>query len=330
MTLSPTFLPGLADPAFTPAGRAGGVAAPRLARQAAVTPRPKARRVARLLHWLGLRPMPVKLLALDLDGTLLDSRKRISGRTVKALRLLPQLGVRVVIVTARPPRSCRAIYDGLGLDTWQINYNGALIWDPSAGRPVKHWPMRGSLVYEMAKLAREVVPGVQVAAEVVDRWYTDRHDPYRTTVTGKLFRPDVVAPLESWGRQNTTKLMFLAEPRKVARIRETLRQRYPGKAKVVHADPDLVQVMSPLAGKDTALRVVCDHHGVDLRDMMAVGDAINDLDMLRCAGTPVAVANGCDECKASAKWVAPSNDDDGVYEAVRRYVPRVRPLLDVR
>ncbi len=165
----------------------------------------------------------VELIALDLDGTLLDSRKRIDGPTVRTLQLLKQVNVKVVLASARPPRSCRKIYEGLGLDTWQINYNGALLWDPKAGRPVKHWPMPGELVWEMANLAREVVPNVQVAAEVVDRWYTDRHDPYRTTVTGRLFRPDVVAPLSSWAKQNTTKLMFLAEPRKVARVREALR-----------------------------------------------------------------------------------------------------------
>ncbi len=277
---------------------------------------------------VGLAMPPIDLIALDLDGTLLDSNKRISSRTVKALRLLPKLGVRVVIASARPPRSCKAIYDGLGLDTWQINYNGALIWDPHANRPVKHWPMEGQLVWKMATLARHLVPNVQVAAEVVDRWYTDRHDPYRTTVTGKLFRPDVVAPMESWAKQSTTKLMFLAEPRKVARIREALRERFGNAAKVVHADPDLVQVMSNGAGKDAALRVVCEHHGIDMRRTLAIGDAVNDLDMLKAAGVAVAVANGCDECKTAARWVAPSNDDDGVFEAVCKYVPRLRASLE--
>jgi len=284
--------------------------------------------LSRLADLFRRRERGIDLIALDLDGTLLDSRKRIDGPTVKALRSLREVGVKVVLATARPPRSCRKIYEGLGLDTWQINYNGALLWDPAAGRPVKHWPMPGNLVWEMSHLAREVVPSVQIAAEVVDRWYTDKHDPYRTTVTGKLFRPDVVAPLASWGKQSTTKLMFLAEPRKVARIREELRRRYGYVAKVVHADPDLVQVMSDQAGKDIALRAVCKHYGIDHRRTMAVGDAINDLDMLRAAGTAVVVANGCDECKAIAAWVAPSNDDAGVFAAVTRFVPKVRPLLD--
>ncbi len=309
-------------------------ASPQIIHVAKSTPKSLVERIADGLALaasrFGLRQVPIKLIALDLDGTLLDSKKRISAPTVKALRALPKLGVRVVIASARPPRSCRAIYDGLGLDTWQINYNGALIWDPAKGKAVKHWPMRGELVWQMVKLARASVPNVQVAAEVIDRWFTDRHDPYRTTVTGKLFRPDVVAPLEQWAQQSTTKLMFLAEPRKVARIREALRAKFPQKVKVVHADPDLVQVMSDAAGKDVALRMVTEHYGIDRRHTLAVGDAVNDLDMLRAAGVGIAVANGCDECKAAARWVAPSNDDHGVYEAVLKFVPKVRPMLSSR
>ena len=265
----------------------------------------------------------IKLIALDLDGTLLDSSKRISGRTVRILRAMGPLGVRVVIASARPPRSCRSIYQGLGLDTWQINYNGALVWDPARNRAVYHWPMSGDLVREMVDLGRERVPNVQVAAEVVDRWYTDKHDPYRTTVTGKLFRPDVVAPLDEWANQKTTKLMFLAEPRKVARIRETLREQYGHLVKVVHADPDLVQVMSNEAGKDVALKLVAEHYGIPMENTMAIGDAINDYDLLSSAGLAVTTANGCDECKQISHWVCPSNDDHGVYETVRKYIPDI-------
>jgi Cof subfamily protein (haloacid dehalogenase superfamily) len=280
-----------------------------------------------LAELLKPRQTPVRLVALDLDGTLLDSNKRISGRTVKAIRLMPELGVRVAIASARPPRSCRAIYDGLGLDTWQVNYNGALLWDPPGGRPVRHWPMQGELVWKMVNLARQEVPGVQVAAEVVDRWYTDKHDPYRTTVTGKLFRPDVVAPLAAWGKQSTTKLMFLAEPRKVAKVREALRREFGSQANVVHADPDLVQVMDRTAGKDVALAHVAQHHGIDRAETMAVGDALNDLEMLQWAAVPVAMKNGCEDCRRIANWVAPTNDDDGVYQALLKFVPQARERL---
>src|SRR5205823_5170478 len=81
---------------------------------------------------------PLRLVAIDLDGTLLDRDKKVSDQTVRALRCLPGAGVKVVIASARPPRSVRHIYAQLGLDTWQINYNGALIWDEPNRQTIFH------------------------------------------------------------------------------------------------------------------------------------------------------------------------------------------------
>src|SRR5580765_1151054 len=83
----------------------------------------------------------IKLVAIDLDGTLLDRSKKVSERAAAALKCLPSAGVKVIIASARPPRSVRHIYQELGLDTWQINYNGALIWDEPSQQPVFHRPM---------------------------------------------------------------------------------------------------------------------------------------------------------------------------------------------
>src|SRR5579885_2953545 len=88
-----------------------------------------------------LTTSPLKLVAVDLDGTLLDRSKKVSERAAAAMKCLPGSGVKVVIASARPPRSVRAIYQELGLDTWQINYNGALIWDEPTQQPVFHRPM---------------------------------------------------------------------------------------------------------------------------------------------------------------------------------------------
>src|SRR4030081_2909751 len=71
---------------------------------------------------------PPRLVAIDLDGTLFDDSKQVSARTVAAISCLPARGVKVVIATARPPRSVRQVYQQLRLDSFQINYNGALIW----------------------------------------------------------------------------------------------------------------------------------------------------------------------------------------------------------
>ena len=125
---------------------------------------------------------------------------------------MPGRGVKVVLASARPPRSVRAFYQALGLDTLQINYNGALIWDEPERRVVFHRPLAGALVREMIDVAREMHDRVLVTCEILDQWYTDRYDLSFTTETGRLFKPDVVAPLESFCDREITKLLLLGEP----------------------------------------------------------------------------------------------------------------------
>src|SRR5438874_6109459 len=115
------------------------------------------------------RSSPIKLVAVDLDGTLLDKSKRVSDRAATALKCLPGSGVKVVIASARPPRSVRQIYQELGLDTWQINYNGALIWDEPNQQPVFHRPMHPKLVRMMVERARDMFEEVLVSCEVLDK-----------------------------------------------------------------------------------------------------------------------------------------------------------------
>src|SRR4051812_44029488 len=166
---------------------------------------------------------PIRLVAVDLDGTLLNDAKRLTERTVDALKCATAPGVRVVIASARPPRSVRHVYRELGLDTWQINYNGALLWDEPNRRAVEHTPMDPAVVLELVSLARGRHPEVLVSCEILDRWCTDRFDQTYTTETGRLFRPDVVAPVEQFCAEPVTKLMLLAAPATLDALEPVLR-----------------------------------------------------------------------------------------------------------
>src|SRR4051812_3243513 len=113
------------------------------------------------------RPVDIGLVAIDLDGTLLTDSKQISANTASALASLPQRGVKVVIASARPPRSVRHVYALLKLDAWQINYNGALIWDQGAGRVVYHEPIDCGLAREIIDRARASYPDCLVSCEIL-------------------------------------------------------------------------------------------------------------------------------------------------------------------
>jgi Cof subfamily protein (haloacid dehalogenase superfamily) len=261
---------------------------------------------------------PIRLVAIDLDGTLLNDSKQVSDRTLGAVAGLPQRGVKVVISTARPPRSVRHIYRQLALDSFQINYNGALIWDEPRAQPVFHRPMAGSLVRELIGTARQTYADLLVSCEVMDRWFTDRHDPQYTTETGRLFKPDVICGVDDMCGQAITKLMFLGHPELMTAV-EPLLNPFAERVTVVRADADLIQVMDRRVSKAIALMKIAEFYGIPMEQVMAIGDAPNDVGMLQAAGVAVAMDNAHERVKQVAHWVAPSNNDHGVHAALVRY-----------
>src|SRR5256885_8040705 len=264
-------------------------------------------------------PGPIKLVAIDLDGTLLDRSKKVSERAAAALKCLPGDGVKIVIASARPPRSVRQIYQELGLDTWQINYNGALIWDEPAQQPVFHRPMHPRLVRMMIEHCRDMVEEVLVSCEILDKWFTDRDEHTYTTETGKLFKPDVICPVDQICAQPITKLMLLGDPRIISRLESLLLEEFGGKVTLLHTDNDLLQIMDNRVSKAVALQKIAAHYGVKPAEVMAIGDAPNDVGMLQFAGVAIAMANAQDVVKEVADWIAPSNDEHGVHAALQRY-----------
>lgn len=264
------------------------------------------------------RPPDIRLVAIDLDGTLLNDSKQVSIQTVDALCGLPTRGVRVVIASARPPRSVRHIYRSLKLDTWQINYNGALIWDEPARRVVFHQPMDGDVVRRIIDHARALFPEVLVSCEAEDRWLTDRLDPQHTTETGRLFQPDRIASVAELCAEPVTKLLLMGREDMISHLAPTLAETHPD-INLVRSDPDLIQVMDKTVNKAIALQRVAARYEVPMREVMAIGDAINDIPMLEAAAVAIAMDNAKPEVKRIAHWVAPSNNDHGVHAALQRY-----------
>lgn len=264
------------------------------------------------------KPPDIRLVAIDLDGTLLNDSRQVSDRTVEALCGLPGRGVRVVIASARPPRSVRHIYRSLSLDTWQINYNGALIWDEPERRVVFHQPMAPDVVRRIIDHARSQFPEVLVSIEAADRWLTDRLDPHHTTETGRLFGPDRIASVAEMCAEPVTKLLLMGREEMISRLAPILAEAHPD-ANVIRSDPDLIQIADRSVDKAAGLRRVAAHYDVPLAQVMALGDAINDIPMLQCAGVAVAMDNARPEVKRIAHWVAPSNNDHGVHAALKRY-----------
>jgi hypothetical protein len=269
--------------------------------------------------------MSIHLVAIDLDGTLLNSEKQISKATAAILRTAKkEHGVHIVLATARPPRSVLPFYTLLDLDTPMINYNGALVFDPASNRVLMHKPIAVDLCKRIIAVARKVYPDIQVGLEVLDRWYTDHLDKAYLTATGQLFEPDVVAPLEDCLTSPVTKLLLLGPKEKMAEIRAAMVKPFVHQVIMTQTEGELVQISHATVSKAHALRVVAGEMGVMRDQIMAIGDQTNDVDMLRWAGIGVAMGNAVPEVLAVADMVTDHHDADGAAKAIHEVIIRGR------
>lgn len=267
------------------------------------------------------------LLAIDLDGTLLRNDKQAAKYDAVAITEAIRRGVKVVIATARPPRSSSVIHAKLGLDTPLINYNGALIHDVKNNTHQQHKPLHPDTARGIIRIARTIDPDVVVSIEILDKWYTDHDDPTLQTETGRRFKPDYVGPLDVPLQQPVTKLMLLAQGDRLKPIRDAVMPRFRGKAGFMLSDDHIMQVVHPAVDKGMALAWVAGSLGIPAERCCAIGDAPNDAGMLRWAGLGLAVANAFGSTRDSADHILEhTNDQWAVGRAIERYVLEDDPI----
>jgi len=262
----------------------------------------------------------VELVAIDLDGTLLTSGKSVTARSQRVVRALLNQNVRVVIASARPPRSVAGVYKLLGLDSSVICYNGALIYDPPSKQVLHHRPIEQALARSVIVMARLIYPQIIVSAEVLDRWYTDRVDPQYQTEVSRQFRPDRLGPMDTWLDQDVTKILLLGPEPHIYEIRRKLGETFVSRLAMTQSESTLLQIMEASVSKGEALRFICDHYRVPLHRTIAIGDAPNDIGMLKLAGVGVAMESAPEQVRRAADYVTSGNDEEGVAEALERFV----------
>ena len=274
---------------------------------------------------------PIKLIALDLDGTLLDSEKRLSERNRAALEKAAAKGVHIVPTTGRffgmMPEAIRA----LPFVRYAITVNGAQVYDRETDSALA----RAEIPVATAIAAMEVLDGFDCIYDCYQEnwgWMTDamqrKADSYAPDAHYlKMIRefrrpvPELKAHLAAKGADVQKVMCFARDAADLPAIRDALAARFP-ELVLTRSTPNNVEINHALAHKGEALRRLCDALGFGIEHAMSFGDGLNDLTMVRDAGFGVAMANAAPEVLAAAKFVAPSNDDDGVAAAIERFVLR--------
>ncbi|MCK9792652.1 Cof-type HAD-IIB family hydrolase [Isoptericola sp. 4D.3] len=274
-----------------------------------------------------------RLVATDLDGTLLRSDGTVSARTRSVLAAAEAAGTEVVFVTARPPRWLDALADLVGGHGRVICLGGAAVWDLSTGRALETCGFDDGVLRSLVAELRDAVPDVGLAVETArgpafDPWFPDgepgldralRAAPVERSLSGgddavaKLLAVRPGTPTQGFGVVQRGDVRDAEQDAFFERVRAVVGDRaelhYSGAA-------GLAELLPPGVTKEVALARWCARLGVDARDVWAFGDMPNDLPMLRWAGRGHAVANAHPDVLACADAVVPGNDDDGVATAL--------------
>ncbi len=259
--------------------------------------------------------MRPSLVALDLDGTLLTSDKRITARAETAVRALTTRGVRVLLCTGRPPRGTRTYAAQLGLDEALV-YNGAARYDfeRDEARDVQALP--GPRAREVIGQVRTAFPGVLAGLESTDGWFLDEalYALRRPQLRGQ---PDGVGAIEGFANGGAIKIFFRHPDHSACDLHKALAgldvyATWSGEA--------LLEVMHPKVSKRNALARMADRLGIAREAVVAFGDGHNDHEMIGWAGLGVAPANGSSAVRAVADEVTTSNDEDGVARVLERWL----------
>ena len=260
-----------------------------------------------------------RLLALDLDGTLLRRDGSISASTLRALRAAQARGLTLLFVTARPPRRVRSVSGACELSGVAICGNGSVLYDLASHTLLYQERLRAEHASLLVESLRTAVPDVTFAVEIglhygCDPNYTilaehahDRADP-------SMRRADAIELC----RAGVTKLIVQQLDWPLPELLEMTRVFASSRASVSHSGSHFVEVVAPGVNKAWALQRYCVSHQISAEEVIAFGDMPNDLPMLRWAGCGIAVANAHPEVLAAADLVTRSNDADGVALALDR------------
>ncbi|HEX9545938.1 MAG TPA: Cof-type HAD-IIB family hydrolase [Acidimicrobiales bacterium] len=264
--------------------------------------------------------MSVRLLAIDLDGTLLNDHLEMDPRDVAAVKAAATAGVTVVLATGRMFKSSLRYAESLGLTGPIINYQGAVVREIASGEV---W-YRCELTVPMQQrvLAFAEPRDWHVNAYVDEVVYTARARPEADLYARIAMVPyEVVGPLSKWVRQDSTKMVLVdQDPADVPARMVELTAWMGDVARVTRSLDWFVEVVNPQVSKARALAMVADRLGVARAEVCAIGDNLNDEDMVRWAGFGVAMGNAPDALKRVAKHVTGRISEAGVAQVVDRFV----------
>jgi len=263
--------------------------------------------------------MLCRLLYLDVDGTLLTPEREISHATTRALGRVREAGVLIGVATGRKYDSALPYARAAGALAPMILYNGGRVETPEDRRVL----YRQDLPVRYARRALDLLGGydIQCNLYVDDDLYVEELTPrLRESMEKDGVKAQVAGDLGRLLDRDPAKLLLIGRGEELERFRAAYLHGLPDPPHVVRSEPTYLEILPPGVSKGAALRRVCGILGIPLSATAAVGDSFNDVEMLEAAGLGIAMGNSPAEVRAKADRVTATNRQDGVAQALERFI----------
>ena len=272
-------------------------------------------------------PMTYRLVALDLDGTLLDSALQVRQRTLEALQRIREQGIQAMIVTGRHHTAARAYWHQLNLELPAICCNGTYVYDFSNNKPLAGDPLTRDEARRLLAVVRE--HPVHAMIYVDEAMTYEAHGPHMagmlcwSATLPEPLRPRV-EPVDSFDRlideaSVLWKFLIASEDSAALEHFETVIRSCP-ELSCVRSAGNRLDISRAGVSKGRRLAEFIAQQGIQPHEVIAFGDQNNDKEMLELAGLGVAMGNSRQEVRDCADWVTGSNDSDGIADVLHRFV----------
>jgi Cof subfamily protein (haloacid dehalogenase superfamily) len=273
--------------------------------------------------------MEYKLLVLDVDGTLLNSNREMSERTIKTLKKVQQNGVRIALATGRPTYGVLPYAKAIDLDFndgYIISYNGAKVLEASTGKILFERTIDPKMVPYLEKQAERggCVLAFYENDEVVATDTSNHHIVDEAQMNNMALRQVDSISEAMEGLKDDTKLwpteviLVNDDEQMLTGLEEYLQRHLNGVMDTIHSNPYYLEIVGYQVGKSHAMSALVQKLGISMKEVLAFGDGRADINMLQMAGTGIAMGNAPEEVKRCADYITLSNDEDGAAIAIER------------
>lgn len=265
----------------------------------------------------------MKLLALDLDGTLTNSQKTISPRTLQTLMEAQRQGVRIILASGRPVCGQRHLAEELHLaehNGYMLAFNGGIVMEYATKRIIDSTTIPHHLLPAIIDMATS--HGFDLLSYQSDvMWANNAKNEY-IQYAARINRMELreAKELKAALVNPVPKCIIVGEPTRLQVFEEEMKRSLGCELNIVRSEPFFLEVMPQGIDKAKRLELLLQHIGAEREELVACGDGYNDLSMIRYAGIGVAMGNAQQGVKDAADYIAPTNDEDGVADVVERFL----------